>query len=307
MTTKKDQKCAGLTRADIVKGLEELGLKAGEVVLVHSAMRTFGYHIEGGAETVVEAFLEVLGEKGTLVVPTFCYIHEVEENPIVDSINDITEMGIITETVMRRADAHRSIAYRHSLTAVGRWAREIAEIDPTLSEFDPRSSFGELLALNSKIMLLGVTYSSSTTLHLAEYFYNVPYRHTIERPVRIRQKDGTLVPQKMTDYQPLSYTGSRTADFNHPGRMLEERDKVKMTAIGNCIARCFYVRDMTDMVLEEAEKDYNVCNTPEGKPDYFTPLDFGTIVLSPEMADSAGRPGRYQWCVKDKSKLTMPG
>jgi hypothetical protein len=39
-------------------------------VLVHSAMRTLGY-VEGGANTVVAALLEVLGTRGTLVAPTF--------------------------------------------------------------------------------------------------------------------------------------------------------------------------------------------------------------------------------------------
>ena len=41
----------GLSKEQIIRGLRETGLKRNDVVLVHSAMRTFGY-IEGGAETV---------------------------------------------------------------------------------------------------------------------------------------------------------------------------------------------------------------------------------------------------------------
>ena len=57
-------RAVGLTRDQILRGLQAAGLRAGKVLLVHSAMRTFG-HIEGGAETVVAALLEVLGERAT--------------------------------------------------------------------------------------------------------------------------------------------------------------------------------------------------------------------------------------------------
>lgn len=84
-----------VTDKDIGRGLREVGLKAGDVVLVHSAMRTFG-QVEGGADTVVAALLDVLGERGTLVVPTFTFMHEAEEDPIIDPLNDPSEMGIIS-------------------------------------------------------------------------------------------------------------------------------------------------------------------------------------------------------------------
>ena len=294
-----------VTKPDIIRGIKELGLKQGGVVLVHSAMRTVGF-IEGGADSVVDAFLEVLGDKGTLVAPTFCFVHEVEEDPIIDPVKDPSEMGIITETVRLRDDAFRSVNYRHSVAAIGRRARVITEVDPVLSEFDPRSSFGVLLSLNAKVVLLGVTYSSSTTHHLAEYAFEVPYRKTIDLEAKVRLADGTLVPQKMTDYQPFTYTGSRSTDFNKLGRMQEERDEVQVTVIGNAIARCFKLRDMVDFALEEADKDFNVFRTDEGKAGTHTDLDFGTIVLSPPMEDGAGWPGRIQWAVKDPSKLVMP-
>lgn len=59
-----------VTQADIADGLRKLGLKQGDVAFVHSSLSSFGY-VEGGAETVVKAFLDVLGEDGTLAVPIF--------------------------------------------------------------------------------------------------------------------------------------------------------------------------------------------------------------------------------------------
>ncbi len=299
--------CAeGLSREEIARGLRETGLKSGDVVLVHSAMRTFG-HIDGGAETVVATLLEVLGERGTLVVPTFTFAHEAEQYPIIDPVNDRSKMGIISETVRLRPDAFRSTAFRHSFAAVGRRDQVITEVDPALSAFDLRSSFGVMLALNTQVVLLGMTYATSTSHHFAEWVCDVPYRHPIDLQVKVRGEDGTVVQQPMTDYQPHTYSGSRHPNFNRLGRMLEERHLVGITAIGNSVVRRFAMRDLVDLAQVEAGKDYNIFQTPKGKPDYFTPLDFGKIVFSPERLDGAGRPVRYQWCVMDETKLVMPG
>jgi len=302
---------SGLSREEITRGLRKMGLKTDDVVLVHSAMRTFGY-IDGGAETVVAALLEVLGEGGTLVVPTFTFVREAEEDPIIAPANDPSEMGIITEVVRLRGDALRSTAFRHSFAAVGRRARVITEVDPALSPFDLRSSFGVMLALNTQVLMLGVTYANSTSHHFAEWVCDVPYRHTIDLQVKVRGKDGSVVPQSMIDYQPRPggtgrYYGSRHPDFNRLGKMLEQRGLVGLAAIGNCAARRFAMRDLVDLAQAEVEKNPDIFRAPEGRGDYFTPLEFGKIVFSPEMPNGAGRPNRYQWCVMDESRLIMPG
>ena len=307
---KRDRGPDGPSREEIVKGLRQAGLKTGGLVLVHSAMRTFNW-IEGGAETVVDALLEVLGQRGTLIVPTFTFAHEAEKDPIIDPVNDRSEMGVITETVRLRPDALRSIAFRHSFAGVGRWARVITEIDPALSPFDLHSSFGAMLALNTQILLLGVTYASSTSHHAAEFYCDVPYRHTIDLQVKLKSKDGSIVTQPMIDYQPKpgtdgSYYGSQCPDFNRLGRMLEDRGLVGLAAIGNCAVRRFALRDLVDLSLIEMEKDPDIFRTPEGQIDYYTPLDFGEIVFSPDILDGAGHLSKRQWCVMDESKLVMP-
>lgn len=300
-----------LSQKEIVDGLLEAGLNAGDVVLVHSAMRTFG-PITGGADTVVDAFVEVIGERGTLVVPTFTFAHEAEDDPIIDPANDPSEMGIITETLRRRSGALRSTAYRHSFAALGRRARVITEVDPALPSFDLRSSFGVMLALGTQVVMLGMTYASSTSHHFAELVCDVPYRHTIDLQVKVRRPDGSVVDQPMVDYQPKpsgtgSYYGSRHPDFNRLGRMLEKQGKVGLVGIGNCAVRRFAMRDLVDLAQLEAAKDHNIFRTDEGGgEDGGTDLDFGTPVFSPEMIDGAGRPCRYQWCVMDEAELTMP-
>jgi len=58
-----------VTRADILAGLQSLGLPPGAKVLVHSSLRSRG-HIEGGADAVIDALLDSVGTPGT--VPRTC-------------------------------------------------------------------------------------------------------------------------------------------------------------------------------------------------------------------------------------------
>jgi len=302
-----------IDRGDFRRGLQDVGLQPGDVVLVHCAMRTFG-PVDGGPSTVVESLLEAIGESGTLVVPAFTFAHEVEEDPVIDPRNDPSEMGVVSETVRCRNDSLRSVAYRHSFAAVGGRAAEIAGVNPALSPFDLQSAFGVILAMDAKVLFLGVTYATSTSHHFAEWVCNVPYRRAVGMNVKVRRSDGSIVVQKMTDYQPRpasdgEYYGSRHPDFNRLGRMMEEGGSVRTTSIGNAAIRCFRMRDLVDRAKSEAARNPDVFRTEEGKTDWsdFTQLDFGSIVLSPPMEDGAGRSVQYQWAVMDESQLRLPG
>ena len=246
-----------------------------------------------------------------MVVPTFTFVHEALDDPVIDPRTNPSEMGIITETLRQRDGALRSVAYRHSFAALGPHAADIASVDTAWSVFDMRSSFGVMLGLDTQVVLLGMTYQNSTSHHFGEWVCEVPYRQVISRDVRVRERDGTIRTHALLDYQPKpgadgSYYGTRGPDFNRLGRMLEQRGLVGMAAIGNAAVRRFAMRDLIDLASTEAAKDFNVFRTPEGQPEHVTPLDFGKVVTSPVLLDGAGRENRYQWCVMDESKLNLP-
>ena len=58
-----------ITLADISISLRALGLGPGHHVLVHSSLSSMG-HVDGGAPTVVQALLDVVGPQGTVLAPT---------------------------------------------------------------------------------------------------------------------------------------------------------------------------------------------------------------------------------------------
>jgi aminoglycoside 3-N-acetyltransferase len=57
-----------LTQDAIVNGLKRLGLAPGMAVEVHSSLSRLGF-VEGGASTVIQALMEVVGEQGAIVMP----------------------------------------------------------------------------------------------------------------------------------------------------------------------------------------------------------------------------------------------
>ena len=56
-------------KKDIVQSLTDLGLKKGDVVIVHTSLKSIGY-VCGGAQAVIEALIEVVTSEGTIVMPT---------------------------------------------------------------------------------------------------------------------------------------------------------------------------------------------------------------------------------------------
>lgn len=56
-------------KEDLINGFKELGLKKGQAVMVHTSLSNLGF-VCGGAQIVIEALIECVGEEGTIMMPT---------------------------------------------------------------------------------------------------------------------------------------------------------------------------------------------------------------------------------------------
>lgn len=287
---------------DALKGFRAVGVQPGDTVLLQSAMRPFGF-VEGAGKTIGEALYEALGRgEGTLVAPAFCFIHETQEHPVIDSANDKSEMGAISEAIRHFPGALRSVAYRHSFSAVGKHAEMITNVDPAVCVFDLRSAFGKMLALDTKIVLAGVTYVNSTSHHFGQYLAQVPDRYTIERQVMLKNADGTLEERMMMDYQPRPTTTGDyyefPYDFNKLGLWLEQAGKVRISTIGNAVIRSFRMRDLIDLVITRYPVDQWIFFQDEQPAE----LPFGRNATR-EYVDEAGREDFAIWAVVDPDEI----
>jgi aminoglycoside 3-N-acetyltransferase len=173
-TVNRKLKTMTVTVEDIEKGLRELGLSAGDRVMVHSSLKSFG-HVEGGAETVIGGLTRAVGPNGTIVMPTFTLSFFINEPRVLDIEKTHSEVGKITEVFRMRPDTLRSAHMTHSVAAWGKDAAAVAEL-PSKTAWGEDGTFQWLLDRDAKILMLGVDYNRCTLVHKAEEAMRVPYR-----------------------------------------------------------------------------------------------------------------------------------
>ena len=106
------------TILQIASDLQALGIQKGGVVLVHSSLRSLG-PLAGGAESVVQAFLEVLGADGTLLMPALSYEHVTTENPLFDVKQTPSNVGALAE-YFRTPPRHTAQPASHTFSLCSR-------------------------------------------------------------------------------------------------------------------------------------------------------------------------------------------
>ncbi|MBI2505033.1 MAG: AAC(3) family N-acetyltransferase [Candidatus Latescibacteria bacterium] len=241
---------APLTGRDLDAGLRQLGIVPGEVVLVHSSLKSFG-RLEGGARTVVQTLLDLLGESGTLVVPTFHHtffwggpqqVWDREQTP--------SYMGLISETARTWPGARRSRHAPHPLAAIGAHAADLAGRHNT-SDYAFDSPFYRLLELDAWVLLMGVDFNVCTLLHMVEELAEIPYRHWAEL-------SGIVVVAGQPSFRTFPflrrYPGVEN-DFLRCGRELERQGLVQVVRVGQSTLRALRVRRLCDYVLGRVRQD----------------------------------------------------
>lgn len=163
------QGCA-LDQPGIVVALRRLGIRPGDVVIVHSSLSRLGF-VTGGAGAVVMALQEAVGAGGTLGAPTFWTVdpNSVDEGTLFDAVQGKSQMGIISERIRQLPGAVRSLHPTHSATFVGPHAHYLtAEHHKDEAPAGPRSPYRKLAAMEGKILLLGVSLEYLTSFHTIE-------------------------------------------------------------------------------------------------------------------------------------------
>lgn len=281
-----------LTTVMMADQFQNLGLQQGDVVLVHSSLRAMGV-VEGGADAVIDALLEVLGSSGTLVMPTFTFRNEHDPLRIIDPRHEPSDVGILTEVFRARPQTRYSVAFRHRFHAAGYHAEYITQANPEISVFSSEGSFGRMQRLHTKIMLIGLTFSRCTAHHFAEAILQVPYRQMVEKPMKVRAENGDLYDLRLIDYQPKPLE-HRPRDFNKLGKVLEERGLVRLEAVGNAYVRLLQMRDLIETAKELYMKDENLFFRTGKEKE--TSLLLGNTVSDP-------RNGHSQFSVVDPKRM----
>ncbi|WNF25838.1 AAC(3) family N-acetyltransferase [Streptomyces sp. C11-1] len=191
--------------------LTALGVRPGDVLLVHASLRAVGPGA-GGADGVLDAVRRAVGPEGTVVVPAFTpensdtsphYRERVRGlgdaareavrasmPPFDPALTPAPSMGALAETVRTAAGAARSAHPQTSFAALGPGGAGLLSGHRADCHLGEDSPLARLYEADARILLLGTGYATCTAFHLGEYRMPGPPRRRyrcVVAPAGVRQ------------------------------------------------------------------------------------------------------------------------
>lgn len=210
--------------------LQTLGLRAGDIVLVHSSFKSLGI---ADPEEIIGALKEVLGPQGTLLMPALTFKQEPPH--LHDTRRAPTCVGFLTEYFRTRPGTLRSLHPTHSVCAVG--AQAEAMLQNHLLDHTPcgsNSPFNRLIENAGKILMLGCGLRPNTTMHAIEEYVCPPYLFGPEREYTITDRDGRVFQKT---YIRHGFAGYRQR-YDRVAELLNEAE-LRTGPVGN--ASCYLI------------------------------------------------------------------
>lgn len=227
---------------DVVDQLHALGVREGDVVLVHTSFRSVS-PVEGGPAGLIEALSRALGPSGTLVMP--CWTGD-DSRPFDPATTPASaDLGIVAETFRHLPSVLRG---RHpfAFAARGPKAAEIIADPLVLPPHQANSPVGRVLDHDGRILLLGVHHDANTTLHLAEILAGVPYR--VPHHITVLE-DGR---PKRIDYLENDHC---CALFQRADDWLKQRSMQSDGIVGHAPSRLMRSHDLIETVMPHLQRD----------------------------------------------------
>lgn len=275
-----------ITQNDVESALREVGLREGDVVMVHSDVGSFGKlgDIKNKNEflkSILDAFLSVIGSKGTLIVPTYTY--SFCKNQIFDIKNSKSTVGIFTEFVRTHEDAIRSEDPIFSHSGIGKNAKKLLKNVSNVC-FGKDSFFDRLYKFNGKMVNFG-KFFDITFLHYIENAFGVGHRFNKKFSGTIVREDGSRCNKEVVYYvRHLPKDGKDVEyDMTLLGDELERRGLLRRVSLGNSYILSSKARDCCELGLSMLKKDEHAFLTKDPNVLEFKKLPFFIGVLdSPE-------------------------
>jgi len=233
--------------AQIQEGLRNAGIAPGDVLHVHSSLKSFG-EVAGGADAVIDALLAAVGPAGLVSVPTHTFDTVTALQPVFHETLSPSLVGLITNVFRLRPGAIRSLHPTHSVAAIGPRAAEFTaghELDDT--PCGCRSPYQRLVEWNGKAVMLGVRLDSCTLMHAFEEMAGIPWLFTpgFEELWSIR-KDGTVI---RTPSRRHARDREFDRSFSELEPMLVEKGILRYGPIGEAQIRVVAARPAAELLV----------------------------------------------------------
>jgi aminoglycoside N3'-acetyltransferase len=243
-----------ITSEEIKSKLQSFGFGFGDKIMVHSSLSSFG-KVEGGAEAVIKALIELVGPEGTVLMPSFNHGAPFEsEQGVFDPMETLCTNGRIPDTFWRMEGVHRSLNPTHAFAAYGKDAERYTKNHHLTLTMGEESPLG-LIALDGGYQInLGTSHNTTTAKHTAEMINRSPclgYR-TEAYPVRL--PDGNVVMHRTWGWR------ERGCPLTDSGEFIEiEMEKQKLQKkgyIGKSLVTYFRLLDLLKVIFDMLDNGY---------------------------------------------------
>lgn len=163
-----------ITKEKLEEDIRLAGIRAGDVVVVHSSLKQIGW-VEDGPETVLSALKSVIRPEGTLIMPTFTFNLPMWSLPPYQPWQTESRVGKLTDVFWRQDGVRRTMHPTHSVAAWGRYAARITGGPLDYEPLGIGSPLDRARELGAKILLIGVGQNRNSTVHVAEALARMPY------------------------------------------------------------------------------------------------------------------------------------
>lgn len=253
------------TQEMVSKELRQFGFDLGDILVLHSSLASIG-EVIGGADAVINAFTDILGSNGTLIVPTFTYSFKSfgDKNTPFCPSESPSLCGLISETLWRRPDACRSLHPTHSVAAVGFFAREMVKGHEKTAPLGIGSPFHKLSQIGGFVMLLGVGQEQNALLHTAETVAEVPYLHISYSDNQTGIEYARIKENNTVKEVPVSEVPGCSAGFAKGDLVLRERGIVEEGMVGSAKGLLMKAENVIDVMVEKLNHDpfFLLCDNP---------------------------------------------
>ena len=168
---------------NIIESLESSGVSKGDVLYVMPSLWSFPLYTDGPLKDLpkyyYKAIRQCIGEEGTLVVST-CSTNLCNTD-VVFNLDETPSYlrGAFCEYVRTLNGSFRSFHPFNSYAAIGPKAKMIVDSVGRIS-FGPETPEGRMVEIGAKVLMLGLSPHSCSTVHLVEHAVGSPYRYMKE-------------------------------------------------------------------------------------------------------------------------------
>ncbi len=237
------------TKEMIAKQLQDLGLSAGDNVMVHASLRKLG-KVAGGANSVIEAIMAVIGSSGTMLM-----VLGSREGNAFDAKTSPSdpEMGRLAEEFRKFLGVEVNDHPASRFAALGKNSKWLLNPAPLHDYHGESSVLQRLVEISGKVLRLAPDIDSTTLTHYAEYLAQVSPKRRVRKKYTTKRLGDVYIEslddcEGIQDWPHGDYFSQILLDYLAGCRILQGQ-------VGGCAADLLDAADFVRFAKEWMERN----------------------------------------------------